>query len=118
MHIHAKTPREYVDNVYSNRYTFDVACRYNNYSSTPHGEITIGNNQNTMIVVCGTPLQHLHNIVLSRFHSSVTHYAIIIVAYVGAPLQLDACMGTENLAIATFHISYSNAPTYFMLQLQ
>jgi hypothetical protein len=90
-----------------------VACGYNRYSSKPYGEITFLRNQNTIIVICGTPLQLLHNIVLSRYHrqSSAPHGANVVVAFLGVPLQLDAGMGIENHIITTFPTSCSSTPT-------
>jgi hypothetical protein len=93
--MHAKKQQKYVDHLYSNRYTFDMACHYNRYSGKPNREITIWNNQKTLILVCGALLQLLHNMVLSclHIHSGVPHDAIVVAAFVGMPLQLDAGIG-------------------------
>jgi hypothetical protein len=86
MDIHAKNPREYVDNVY-----------------------TV---QEQIQFLCGLPLQQLLQQATWRNHylkqpkyyhcymwqaaKTFAQHCIIVIAYVSAPLQLDACMGTEK----------------------
>jgi hypothetical protein len=79
------------------------------YSGRLHGEIAFWHNKNTIIEVCGAPLQIFHHIVLSCYHShsGAPLDIIIVVALVGAPLKLDASMGIKNQTTRSFHIHYN-----------
>jgi hypothetical protein len=63
-------------------------------------------------------LQILLNFVLSSYHShSIAPLdALVVVASVGAPLQIDADWRTQSKNRTTFHTICSGAPTVLPLQ--
>jgi hypothetical protein len=94
-------------------YVFSTAIQqaYNRYSSKPHGVTPFLHNQKTIISVCGTLLQLLHSIMLSRYHhhSGIPHDACVVVTYVGEQLHLKHQHGDwksyhYNMPLWWFHV--------------